>query len=1097
MVAAAAFVVGMSLAGPELAVATADSPVTGSGPGNTVGDHTGVTARSGRPTSGGARQRMSTLDRPGALTAPRGSALRGPQSPSRRRPITAAETVSQGGAQPVPESSIDAPQGSAASSQAARPATVSDVVGRSAVSPQARSTAISAGLSGCAACWGMAAPSINQSVSTVVNHLFNSAFTALSTLPGSPIADLIGGALVLIRRSLFFVPEGVTASMVGTTLSVAVNTGSVAYFRQDGSTVQVSGDPWFAGAHTFLDTSAMTVQVSNPGNAGCAGVAVTDGVINGDLQTIQIDDLRFDSGAAFSNSVTVSVTGRVLTLRDAVRGLGGVTFNAPVVLADDVEVDGGQEDVTFNGTVDAARAGKQGLTVTALGATTFAAAVGGENPLSTLVTQGIAPLDIAQSTDTKTIALHYLPEFNTNGQPQVKYGIDVAVGDNPSQLYEFDTGGVAFFAGYNPAFWSNVPLTSTPVSETYSSGNYYNGVVANTTITLGTGAQTVTSGPIQIAAILNGGNSNSGATFDFTNPDAPPVEDRFFGDFGGSFATLPVPGLSTPLANPLFQLPGNLSSGFLVQLGPIGVQPQLTMGITDDLRAQFPYAVPVAPQPGGGTYPVSGYDVLSWFGFAPSYTATLAGDEQQIGTTPTLPSLIDSGAPSTGIRLKGLGGNPFDAGGQLQPGATFTAVFPTTEGRQPLTWSFPAGNIGSVNLVNYEQGQDVNSIQNVNTGLNLYNAFDVMFDVAKGVIWLRPTGGQATVALQSVTTTGSQTYRQNTELNGTYTAAGGDFSVAGVTTLLGNTVVNAGNVRFSGTVDSISGAQILAVNSTGSTTFAREVGSQLVLGSLTVEAVGFISTASVQTAGNQVYHGAVSLNGLYVAGDVFSAQGPTTMTGPVSVSGGDITFDGSIDSTPAAGYPLTLLPGDGKTASLNGDVGVSNPLGGLTVQATSHGSATVLAPKYVALSGDLGFSADVGLYIGNGVTAKVTGGGVIRQFSDSGVVIEESPNSVIDGLAISTNGRDGIQINGATNPQVTNNVVLGNGTAGIDLVNTDGATVSSNTVLNNVGAGVIVDAGTGNAILSNSISANGGTGGLGISLTNGGNHNQPSPQVNS
>ena len=249
--------------------------------------------------------------------------------------------------------------------------------------------------------------------------------------------------------------------------------------------------------------------------------------------------------------------------------------------------------------------------------------------------------------------------------------------------------------------------------------------------------------------------------------------------------------------------------------------------------------------------------------------------------------------------------------------------------------------------------------------------------------------------------------------------------------------------------------------------------------------------------GNQVYHGAVSLNGLYVAGDVFSAQGPTTMTGPVSVSGGDITFDGSIDSTPAAGYPLTLLPGDGKTASLNGDVGVSNPLGGLTVQATSHGSATVLAPKYVALSGDLGFSADVGLCIGNGVTAKVTGGGVIRQFSDSGVVIEESPSSVIDGLAISTNGRDGIQINGATNPQVTNNVVLGNGTAGIDLVNTDGATVSSNTVLNNVGAGVIVDAGTGNAILSNSISANGGTGGLGISLTNGGNHNQPSPQVNS
>lgn len=1090
---AAAFVVGVSLTGPQLAVATAEGPDSDSGTAadSAAGNRTGATARSGRPAAGVTRPerrgqapaRTAAAQRArvaGTVAWPPVSALRTPQLPSGVN-IAAAQPVS--GAALDPEPTVTSAAGA---------------VGRFAVAARDRAVALSVGNGGCSACWGMEAPSITQAVGTVVNHLFNSAFTVLSSFPGSPISDLVAGALVLIRRSLFFVPEGVTASMVGNSLTVSVNTGSVAYFRQNGSAVQVSGDPWFFGAQSFYDTVPIDVLVSNAGNAGCAGVVLTSGTVNGNLVTSQIDDLRFGAGAAFSNQVTATVTGGVLTLRDAVRGLGGVEFNGPVILANDVDVDAGLEDATFNGTVDAARAGKQGLTVTALGATSFAAAVGGQSALASLVTQGFAPLNVVQSADTKTIPLHYVPEFNTTGPAPVKYGIDVAIGDNPSQLYEFDTGGVALFAGYNPAFWSNVPLTSTPISETYSSSIYYNGVIADTRITLGSGSQTVsTAQPIQIAAILNGGNANSGTTFDFTNPAAPPVEDRFFGDFGASFTTLPVPGDSTPLANPLFQLPGNLSSGFLVQLGPIGIQPQLTVGITDALRAQFPYAVPVTPQPGGGTYPVSGYDVLSWFGFAPSYTAMLGGDEQQIGVDPTLPSLIDSGAPSTGIRIKGQGGNPFDEGGQLQPGATFTAVFPTTQGRSPLTWSFQAGDIGSVNLVNYEQGQPGSTTQNVNTGLNLYNAFDVMFDVAEGVIWLRPTGGQATVSLLSVTTTGAQTYRQNAQLTGTYTTTGGDFSVAGVTTLFGSTVVNAGNVRFSGTVDSISGAQTLAVNSSGNTTFAREVGSQLALGSLTTDAGGTTSTASVQTTGNQVYGDPVSLNGLYAAGGSFSAQGATTLTGPVSVSGGDITFNGRIDSTPGAGYTLTLLPGDGKTASLNGDVGVSNPLGGLTVQATSGGSATVLAPEYVALSGDLGFSADVGLYIGDGVTARFTGGGVIRQFHDSGVVIEESTDSVIDGLAISTNGRDGIQINGATNPQVTNNVILGNGEAGIDLVNTDGATVSSNTVLNNVGPGVIVDTGIGNAILSNSIAANGGTGGLGISLTNGGNRNQPTPQVNS
>ncbi|TGD84587.1 right-handed parallel beta-helix repeat-containing protein [Mycolicibacterium sp. CH28] len=1074
---ATAFLLGMTFTGPQIAVAAADSPNTDSpaasaGPAGRDGKETGsVAPRSVRSGARGSQaQAAATVH--GARAAV--TAVRSPASAA-ARPASRLSAPPEAAAQPVAAAAAD-PVGTQSAAQV-QPRSA-HFAPRAATAPSA-SAASSTGNAGCAVCWGATAASPAQVITAAVNHLFNSAFTGLSAFPANPISDIVAGALVLIRRTLFFVPEGVTASLVGNSLTVAVNTGSVAYFRQDGSSLQISGDPSFFRATTFTTGSQTTVSVGNPGNAGCAGVVLASGQMAGALTTSQIDSVRFGAGASVAGKVTLAVTnGDSLTLRDAVRGMQGVEIDAPVILANNVSVEAGNQDVKFAGTVDAAKAGKQSLSVTALGKTTFEAAVGGVTPLASLLTQGIAPLVIQQSADSVTIPLHYLPEFSTSGQGQVKYGIDVAIGHNPSQMYEFDTGGVAFFAGYNSAFWKDTPLTSTGVSETYSSTNYYNGVVANTAITLGQGSHTVSTQPIQIAAILNGGNTNAGTTFDFTNPDAPPVQDHFFGDFGASFNTLAVPGLANPLANPLFQLPGNLSSGFLVQLGPIGIQPQLTVGVTDSLRNQFTYAVPVTPASSGGTYPVSGYQVLSWFGFAPSYTAQ-QGDQpaQQIGVDSTLPSLIDSGAPSTGIRTQNQGGDPYNVNDQLQPGTTFTAQFPTTMGRDPLTWTFVAGDNGSVNLVHYQAGQP-GGIQNVNTGLNLYNDFDVMFDVADQVIWLRPTGAQATVSLQSVTTTGSQTYRQAANLTGTYTTGGGDFTVGGVTTLLGSTVVNAGSgdVTFAGTVDAGAGAAGLAVNSGGSTQFVREVGSLQPLTSLTTDAGGTTSAVSVATTGNQTYNDAVSLNGLYsTTGGSFTAGGAATLVGPVSVAGGDITFGGRIDSQSGRGYQLTLTPGDGKTAQLNGDVGVTNPLGGLTLATSgSNASATVIAPHYVALAGNLGFSNTKGLSIGDGVTATFTGGGLIANFTDSGVVIAQSNGSTIQDFAISGNGGNGVQLNETTGALIENNVIIDNGSDG-----------------------VVVSTGSGNQILSNSIYGNGGTGGLGIHLQTGGNNDQPAPDVQS
>jgi parallel beta-helix repeat protein len=921
----------------------------------------------------------------------------------------------------------------------------------------------------CAACWGGEAASPGQAINTVINHIFNTAFDWLSTLPGGPVADVLSGALVLIRRSLFLSPLGVTATQAGTELTVTVNTGSVAYVRQNGGYIEVSGLPSFVNAQRFTASTVSDLSAGNPGNAGCAGFVLTSGTVDAALQTSQIDRLRFDTGASFTHRVTATVSGGPLTLQDAVRSDTGVEFHAAVVLDNDVEVDGGKGDVIFASTVDATNAGKQSLTVTALGTTTFAGAVGGQAALASLLTRGVVPLDIEQGSDSKTVPLHFLPDVDEKGKVQAKYGIDVAIGNNASQLYEFDTGGNSFFAGYNPTFWKNVGLSTDAVTVSYTSGNTFNSVLADAIVTIGQGAQKVsTAQPIQIGAILTGSNTKKeNESFVFDNPDAPPVDGNFFGDFGASFDVLQVQNDSELLASPLLQLPGNLSSGFLVQLGPIGTNPQLTVGITDALRAQFPYAVPVAEAPGDATYPVSGYPVLQLFGIAPQYFAQQGDDPRvAIGTESSctgaqcLPTVIDSGAPSTGIRL-GDSQGPYELpDGQLTPGVKLIAEFPTTQGRDPLTWTMVAGNTQSVDFVKYENASVALTTQNVNTGLNIYNVFDVIFDADKQVIWLRPNDGQATVVAGSVTTTGEQTYRQNAQLGGTYT--GGRFTVGGATQLATDVVVNTGSAAatFYGTVD---GSYSLAVNSTGTTTFVREVGLQTALTTLTTNAGGTTASGGITTQGDQNFGDEVALSGHYdlLAGS-FSVGGDATLAGPVNLvtnaSGAGIVFDGRIEGAPGRGFTLNLSTLDG-SVTLNGDVGATNPLGGIAVdELPGSGSPTMTftANGSIMLDGGLGFTAEKGLVLGGSgaVTAQLANGGVVRGFTDSGILVGAGSGGVISGFVISNNGVDGIQANGAAGLTLADNAIMGNAAAGIQTQGGSGLAITRNTLSGNGSDGI-------------------------------------------
>jgi hypothetical protein len=148
--------------------------------------------------------------------------------------------------------------------------------------------------------------SIGQAITTAVNTTFNAWFNQLGGFPANPISCLVEGALVLVRRTAFgLVPTGVVATVTGSTLMIDVDAGSVAYLRQNGTNLQVSGDPVFfrlLHQQQFDSSSVNTVDVTNT-STGHAGLNVTAGSVNASLETTGIDSLNFGADAQFDDSV--------------------------------------------------------------------------------------------------------------------------------------------------------------------------------------------------------------------------------------------------------------------------------------------------------------------------------------------------------------------------------------------------------------------------------------------------------------------------------------------------------------------------------------------------------------------------------------------------------------------------------------------------------------------------------------------------------------------------------------------------------------------------------------------------------------------------
>lgn len=365
-------------------------------------------------------------------------------------------------------------------------------------------------------------------------------------------------------------------------------------------------------------------------------------------------------------------------------------------------------------------------------------------------TPGYYPAPIPPSPQTATIPLAFINVAGPSSPPMYKLGIYVSLGGGTPKLYEFDTGGMGFFAAQNnfpdswwPASSYTVLDSGQPFTATYSSGISYTAQLVSTSVSLCGSADpssTVATVDANIAQITNasiqGGAGNEALNWPAyqNDPNVPPVWGHFYGDFGANLSPYTNTSPSVLIDTILPQLPGNLSSGFIISTGGYShPNPTLQLGLTSADRASFPIQLPLLDANPAEPYPNSGYPSYGFFQTWGYFSLGLNGASQNAATE----VIFDTGAPSmairTGTALSIDGTFLTPSGSGLSKGTAFslssgawTLAF-AVEDQPSLTLVGVAPSVNALNLEGY-----------INTGLNAFFAYDVMYDVERGVIGFRP-----------------------------------------------------------------------------------------------------------------------------------------------------------------------------------------------------------------------------------------------------------------------------------------------------------------------------------------------------------------------
>jgi len=316
----------------------------------------------------------------------------------------------------------------------------------------------------------------------------------------------------------------------------------------------------------------------------------------------------------------------------------------------------------------------------------------------------------------------------------VKVGIEVSLGGGTPRMYTFDTGSSGFYAAYNSVWWPSFEKVGTgTIDQSYGSGLQLVAERVRTTVGIATDG-----GLIEVTADVGKVIKASGGSVKTWDEDVaagiPPLYGMFFGDFGsglrelnGLFAVLP-------------QLPGNLSSGFAVQLGCGGGGPEskVVVGLTEAIRSRVTSWVKMEKDPNSPPYPNSNQPTYVQSLFTGNFS--LAGEGTSYGFS--TPAILDTGGGTTDIQQA----PPVTVPAALLnaemtrvlPGAQFRVTAPGTAPGNGFDMAFVTGDKPTIDEINVSLVGGDNPKPRVNLALIPFFKYDVVFDVARGNVGFAP-----------------------------------------------------------------------------------------------------------------------------------------------------------------------------------------------------------------------------------------------------------------------------------------------------------------------------------------------------------------------
>jgi hypothetical protein len=313
-----------------------------------------------------------------------------------------------------------------------------------------------------------------------------------------------------------------------------------------------------------------------------------------------------------------------------------------------------------------------------------------------------------------------------------KVGIEVSLGGGAPRMYTFDTGSSGFYAAYNPAWWPTyTPTGGAPVHQSYGSDLQLVANPVSTTIGIATREGVPISVTTAVGQITGASGTADGiAWLDNVAAGKAPLYGMFYGDFGsglkalnGMFAVLP-------------QLPGNLSSGFAVQLGcnGTGLDPKVVVGLTEAIRSRVTAWVAMEKEdPNSPPFPNSNLPTYGQALFTGKFSLAQAGTSYDF----SVPAILDTGGGTTDIHQHSpeveVPDALLDAGkNRVLSGAQFKVTAPGIAPGNGFDMAFLTGYTPTIDQVNVSQASG--SKAEVNLGLNPYFRYDVVFDVAQGKV---------------------------------------------------------------------------------------------------------------------------------------------------------------------------------------------------------------------------------------------------------------------------------------------------------------------------------------------------------------------------